>query len=76
VDEQVLLADDVGVRLDGPADDRLPLAEDGFDDDAVAVAGPRVRGSAVKITPDRSDWIMRWTTTAIAGSPVNPRLAR
>ena len=35
-----------------------------------------VVGSAVNATPERSEAIICWTTTAIAGSAVNPRLAR
>jgi hypothetical protein len=35
-----------------------------------------VVGSAVNATPERSEAIISWTTTAIAGSAVKPRLAR
>jgi hypothetical protein len=35
-----------------------------------------VVGSAVNATPERSEAIICWTTTAIAGSALNPRLAR
>ena len=39
-----VLGDDVRVRLDHSRDDRLALAEDGLDDDAVGLAGARVGG--------------------------------
>jgi hypothetical protein len=35
-----------------------------------------VEGSAVNITPERSEGIITWTTTLRAGSVVTARLAR
>ena len=35
-----------------------------------------VDGSAVNMTPERSESTISWTITAIAGSPVSSRLAR
>jgi len=59
------LVEDVGVGLDLSAHDDLALPERGLDHD---VTGVPVEGSAVNITPERSEGIITWTTTLRAGS--------
>ena len=68
-----VLGDDVGVGLDEPAHDDLAQTECALDHDAAASP---LAGSAVNITPERSESTMRCTTTAIAGSSVMPCVAR
>ncbi len=68
-----LFVDHVGVGLDLAGHDDLAKTERRLDDDAVTRS---VFGSAVNATPDCSELIICCTTTAIAGSAVNLRLAR
>ena len=63
----------VGVGLDRSRHHHLALAER---TSTTTRSVASVVGSAVKATPERSEAIICWTTTAIAGSAVNPRLAR
>ena len=74
VDLQAVLEDEVAVGRDRAGDDRLAEAEGALDHQR---SRSPVEGSIVNITPERVDWIWRWTTTAMSISAwLKPRLAR